>query len=324
MRYVILGAGAIGGTIAAGLVDAGAEVTAVARGGHLAAIRRDGLVVRSPEGERTVRIEVAASAADLHVGGGDAVVLAVKSQDTEAALRALAGADPQTAIVCAQNGVANESMALRLFRNVYGMCVWMPSDHVEPGVVSVYATSPAGVLDLGRFPSGTDAVAEEMAADLRRAGFDSRAVADVMRWKYRKLLGNLANAVQAILGVDVDDGGIGGRAQAEALACYAAAGIEPVAEDDLRARVAAVSHRPAAGGRRRGGSSWQSMIRGTGTIESDFLNGEIVLLGRSHGVPAPINEALARTAAELARRGGRPGEIGLAELERRIAACSHP
>ena len=321
MRYVILGVGAIGGTIVAGLAGAGSEVVAVARGEHLRALREHGLRVRSPDGERTVRIEAAASAGEFSIGGDDVVVLAVKSQDTGGALRSLADADPETAIVCAQNGVANERRALRLFPNVFGMCVWMPSDHVEPGAVSVYATDPAGVLDLGRYPSGAGAVATRIAADLSQAGFESQAVPEVMRWKYRKLLGNLANAVQAILGFDADDGGIAERAREEALACYAAAGIEAVAEDELRRRVAAVSHRPLATGRRQGGSSWQSMIRGTGTVETDYLNGEIVLLGRMHGVPTPVNRVLQRTAGELAHRRGRPGDIGLAELERRIAAA---
>ena len=51
-----------------------------------------------------------------------------------------------------------------------------------------------------------------------------------------------------------------------------------------------------------GGSSWQSLVRGTGTIETDFLNGEIVLLGRLHGIPTPVNADIQRRVRDAGRR----------------------
>ena len=68
------------------------------------------------------------------------------------------------------------------------------------------------------------------------------------------------------------------------------------AEEDAAA--AATCSGGAAGGRqsRPGASSWQSLARGTGSIEADYLNGEIVLLGRLHGVATPVNAALQRLA----------------------------
>ena len=71
---------------------------------------------------------------------------------------------------------------------------------------------------------------------------------------------------------------------------------------------------PAAGARRGGGSSWQSLTRGTGSIEADYLNGEIVLLGREHGVPTPVNELLQRLANQFARERRAPGSITAGEL----------
>ena len=62
------------------------------------------------------------------------------------------------AVVCAQNGVANEATALRSFRHVYAQCVVMPAGHLEPGVVVQNATPCPGILDLGRYPAGADAV----------------------------------------------------------------------------------------------------------------------------------------------------------------------
>ena len=72
--------------------------------------------------------------------------------------------------------------------------------------------------------------------------------------------------------------------------------------------------RPVAGAEPGGSSSWQSLSRGTGSIEADYLNGEIVLLGRLHGVPTPVNEALQRLANAFARQGRRPGSLAPAEL----------
>jgi 2-dehydropantoate 2-reductase len=65
---------------------------------------------------------------------------------------------------------------------------------------------------------------------------------------------------------------------------------------------------------RPGASSWQSLARGTGSIEADYLNGEIVLLGRIHGVPTPVNLVLQRLASTAAREGWRPGSLPADEL----------
>ncbi len=63
-----------------------------------------------------------------------------------------------------------------------------------------------------------------------------------------------------------------------------------------------------------GSSSRQSLARGTGTIEADYLNGEIVLLARQHGLSAPLNEAVRRLANRYAREGRPPGSLPEAEL----------
>ena len=73
-----------------------------------------------------------------------------------------------------------------------------------------------------------------------------------------------------------------------------------------------------AGQARTLGSSWQSLARGAGSIEADHLNGEIVLEGRLHGVPAPVNELLRVAANDAARRGARPGSVSEAELLTRL------
>ena len=65
---------------------------------------------------------------------------------------------------------------------------------------------------------------------------------------------------------------------------------------------------------RAGGSTWQSLRRATGSIETDYLNGEIVLLGRLHSIPTPANELVQRAMRDLAGRGGLPGTVAEADL----------
>ena len=105
-------------------------------------------------------------------------------------------------------------------------------------------------------------------------------------------------------------------ARDEAHACFAAAGIVPATEEEDRARRGdIVQVKPIGGKPRGGGSTWQSLARGTGRTEVDALNGEIVLLGRLHGVPTPVNELLQEVASRLARTGAAPASVDVAELE---------
>jgi 2-dehydropantoate 2-reductase len=146
-----------------------------------------------------------------------------------------------------------------------------------------------------------------------------------MGWKHQKLLSNLGNAIEAAAGPEARGGDLHERARAEALACYAAAGVVlPTREEEAERRAALSSVRPVAGEQRRGGSSWQSLARGAGSIEADWLNGEIALLGRLHGVPTPVNSGLQRVANRLAREQREPGSLTLEALAAEIADATHP
>jgi 2-dehydropantoate 2-reductase len=315
-RYVVFGAGAIGGVMAVLLDRAGLEVAVIARGAHLAAIRERGLTLRTPEADASVRVPAARSAGEIRWRDGDVALLAVKSQDTDGAIRDLAAAAPPSlVVVCAQNGVANERAALRRFENTIGMLVICPATHLAPGVVEAESSPCPGIMDVGRFPEGVDPVAEEVAAALRAATFDARALPDVMYWKYAKLLSNLGNAVEAVCGPEAGGGELAGLVRREGEAVLRAAGIAYAspAEDAAR-RGDLISIRPVGGRRRVGGSSWQSLARTAGDIEADFLNGEIVLMGRLHGVPAPANALLQRLANRMARERRSPGAMPEGEV----------
>ncbi|PWU52951.1 2-dehydropantoate 2-reductase [Micromonospora sp. S4605] len=326
MRYVIIGAGAVGGTIGVRLAEAGHHVTLVARGAHLDAIRQRGLTLRQPEREQTARLPAVDRPGDRPLPADTVLVLTVKSQDTAGALAAWADAPvagggtagERLPLFTAQNGVANEPAALRLFAEVHPVCVWLPATHLEPGVVVANGHPHPGMLHLGRYPTGSDAVDRAVAADLTGAGFVAPVRDDVMRWKYGKLLANLGNGLQALLGRDVPDD-LAGRVRAEAEAVLAAAGIAYTSRaEEAAERGDLVQHRPVGGAERAGGSTWQSLARGAGSAEADHLNGEIVLLGRLHGVPTPANAAVQVAVRRAVRERIPAGGFPLAELTKMI------
>ncbi|MCX4578268.1 NAD(P)-binding domain-containing protein [Streptomyces sp. NBC_01571] len=331
MRYVIIGAGAVGGAIGGRLAEAGHDVVLVARGAHYEALRAGGLRLMTSEGVRTHRLPTVDGPAALGaLRADDVLLLAVKTQDSEAALASwgpapVAGggtAAERLPLVCAQNGVESQRLALRRFRRVYGVCVWLPATFVEPGAVAAAGTPLTGILHLGRYPHGTDETARRIAADLERSRFEAPVVPDVARWQYAKLLGNLANAIEAVSGPLTGEEGLElvARVRAEGEAALAAAGIAYASEEEQqRVRGDRISLRPFDGAPRRGGSSWQSLDRATGTIEADYLNGEIALLGRLHGVATPLNDLLQRLANAFARERRAAGSMPVAELARRAA-----
>jgi 2-dehydropantoate 2-reductase len=314
MRIIIHGLGAIGGTIAARLALAGHEVVGIARGAQRAAIAADGLCLHAPDGSRRARFDCVGTPAELELRPDDAIILAVKSQDTPAAvaqLRAAGVADQP--VFCAQNGVENERLALRHFANVHGMTVMLPAQYLTPGEVAVFGAPKPGVFDIGRYPGGLDAADEAMAAALEAAGFAAFLLPEVMRSKYGKLLMNLGNVVEAAFGRIPEAEAIRARLRDEAEAALAAAGIawHAVGAGDP-GREALLKIVEIEGIMRAGSSTTQSLARNTGSVETDYLNGEITLLARQHGTEAPANAWLAALAARMARDGLAPGSIPVA------------
>ena len=320
MRWFLVGAGAVGGVVGGLLAHSGTDITLVARGAHREAIAAKGLRVRTPDLDVTVRCPVRGAISELRVDAGNIVLLAVKSQDSEAALRELSAVtDPGAVVVCLQNGLENERIAARRFADVLSVPVMLPSSIVEPGLVAAWGTPHPAVLDVGRYPDApVDDLVRSVAAAFVDAGMLSTPRPDVARWKRRKLLMNVANSVHALVGL-----GQGQRliqfATAEAEACFAAAGMDvaTVAEDAAN-REGRMEVGEIPGVTRGGGSSWQSLVRGTGSVETDYLNGEVCLLGRLHGVATPVNALLQRRANAAAAAGMEPGstteEALLAEL----------
>jgi 2-dehydropantoate 2-reductase len=270
----------------------------------------------------------------------DVLVLTTKSQHAQTALDQWAdvpvhGPDGAVAgragdllpVLIALNGLAGEEIALRYFDRVFAVCVWSPVVLLEPGEVIARGVPLHGIFHVGRYGGSADPAADAELLDGIRRDFgtaDYRVIptADVLRWKYRKLLSNLNNVFQALLG---DTGGaedLQRAAETEAKEVLAAAGIAVPDDEEAQATWSALAFRTVPGQPAQlGGSSWQSLVRGSGNIETDYLNGEIAKIARRLGRPAPINSGLTALARRAARDGLRPGQLTAPELRARLGTA---
>ncbi len=321
MKLLVVGAGAVGGIVAAQLAR-DHDLTLVARGPNLEAIRTRGLTVHAPDGTRVVKLAVV----DKPVVDADTtILLAVKTQDAPDALRSLATVAPaSTPVVCLTNGIEAERMALRWFDRVYAMCVNIPAAHLEPGVVESWGTPMVGLFDVGCYPHGTDATCEALAAAFEAANMSSRVLADVMAWKRAKLVFNLSNALEALCGPAGRTHAIVDELRAEAARVFSAAGLATPSDDKVQRRRGEFRTGTIAGRTRTGGSTWQSLQRGAAILECEYLNGEIALLGRLHAVPTPLNDALVREVTRAAAAGLRPGSLEAEVVAQRLTHSTSP
>ena len=338
-RYVIVGAGAIGGTVGGLLTRAGIPAVLVARGRHAEVLAADGLTMRTPDGVFRTAVTTVSRPDDLELTDGDVLVFATKTQQLDAALqewadRPVRGPDgvagtagQRLPVMTALNGVAAEEKSLRYFRRVFGVCVWMPATHLEPGEVVVRSWPVAGQFHIARWPASLGAPEDapllaRIAETWSPAGILVSLPADVAPWKYNKLLMNLGNAVAALTADAAGAGELIAAVRDEGEHVLRSAGLEFIPfEMSQAARSAGPTVRPIPGW--QGGpstSTGQSLSRNTGNIETDYLNGEIVRIAHRHGVPVPLNAALARAARAALRTGQGPGAYSLAQLTELLRA----
>jgi len=144
-----------------------------------------------------------------------------------------------------------------------------------------------------------------------------------MARKYRKLLLNLNNVLDAAVGRSARTVEIHAAATAEALAIFTEAGIEVSSvEEDLERREGMRVQRVHPDGQ-TGGSTWQSLVRGAPSIESDYLNGEVVLTAHLHGLRAPVNEVLWRLGHRIVRDRIAPRSLDIEDIAAAIDAAQH-
>ncbi|MFD4637047.1 rhodanese-like domain-containing protein [Lentzea sp. NPDC058436] len=313
-RYVVIGGGAVGATLAAELHEAGRQVVLVARGANLEALRARGLRYVTPRGAATIELPVAGGPDEVELHSDDVLVLATKSQDTEEVVRAWAWrpvgestAASELPIVLLQNGLENERVALRRFAAVFGAVVWVPTSHLAAGEVVSPAEPAAGALWLGAYPSGDHPRLAGIAEDFRASRFHVEVVEDVRPWKAAKLVSNTLNALDALYPPSPLREAAARITRQEAELVLGVHGLTPA---DVTKAV--VVH-DIPGHDRRGGSTWQSLHRG-GAPETDYLNGEIVLQARLSGRSAPYNAALAERVQRAAAEGVSPSGLDDADL----------
>ena len=325
-RYVIVGAGGIGVTFAAELQRAGRDVVLVARGAQLAAVRAGELRYARPDGTRRLSLRGIGDPSELELTADDVLVLATKTQDVEPVIAQwaprpvrLADGTATTAgssipVLTLQNGLEAERIALRRFRSVIGGVLWLPASYVRVGEVSAPGWPAAGVVWLGAYPGGPHPGLAAIAADLRAGNFETQVVEDIQRWKAAKLTSSVTFALSALY----PPGELRDRAarllRDEARDILAASGLG-IADipGETTADTSRVTARPTSGVEYGGNSTWQSITRAS-PLETDFLNGEIVLAARLLGRTAPVNEAIAERAGRAWRDGTPAGTLGADDL----------
>ncbi len=300
MRIAVMGSGGVGGYVGGRLAAAGRDVTFVARGAHLAAIRERGLALRSALGDVLIR-PAQASDDPAAIGPVDLVIFAVKLYDTEAAAaasRPLVG--PATGVVTLQNGIDSTD----LLRRVLG------PDHVIGGVAHIAAViEEAGVIrhtgSMASFMFGElDGASSERIGALSRAlqaaGVDHRISQDIRRdiWDKMAFLASFAG-LTALMRLPI--GPIREDAATRAMLCDAlgeatavarAKGIS-LAEDFVERTLERCDRLPYE----MKSSMLQDLERGL-RLELPWLSGAIVRLGEELGIPTTTH-AFITTALKL-------------------------
>lgn len=307
MKTCVVGAGAIGGLMGADLALAGEEVTLIDVGEHLDAIRRDGLKVRSYDGEERVIRDFRATDSFQKAGEHDLVILAVKAQvipDVVQDMRSLYG--PDTVVLTVQNGLpwwyfqrhggeldgwrlnsldADGRIATHVEPQRIVGCIAYPAAALErPGVIRhLYGHSyPVGELD----GADTDRL-QTITKLFERAGYKSWVLDDVRSELWLKLVGVLAfNPISALTHATM--GEICGHREVRALV------IELMTEAQSVAEALGVTLRVPLERRLRGaekvGEHRTSMLQDVESgrsLEAEALLGSVIEVGRKVGVPTP-------------------------------------
>jgi 2-dehydropantoate 2-reductase len=291
MRIAVIGTGGIGGPYGASLAKAGADVTFVARGAHLAAMRENGLRIEGDRGETHIR---PAQATDdiAGIGAVDFVLSCVKLWDVEQAaeqIRPIVG--PHTAVIPLQNGIDAAERMIRILGSepVMGGMAFVTGTIVAPGVVrqtGTYQQMTFGELD-GRVSERGQRLRDLCEA----AGFEGVLSSDIMVpvWQKFLLLVPLSglNALTRLpLGKWREDADLVDLYEAalhETIAVGRAEGVGLPA-DSVDKTLAMMRSMPS----HHTTSMGNDLLRGN-RLELPWFAGKVAELGRRHGIPTPVN-----------------------------------
>ena len=287
-----MGAGAVGGYFGALLHRGGLDVTLIARGRHLEAIKAHGLRIKSTQGDLTVPAKAVGD--PRAVGPVDLILFCVKSYDTESAARqCLPIVQESTAILCLQNGVDNEEKIAMVAggEKVLGGVAYIGAGVSEPGVV---VHTAEGRIVFGEMRGGVSERVRCLEQIFRDAGFPAEVSSNIQAILWGKLCWNAAfNALNTLVGGDVRV--LVERPETRTLARQAMEEVRAVANannvplsEDLAERLLTWTD-TAAGAMKT--STRQDLEAGK-RLEVEALNGAVVRKGEAAGVPTPFNFAL--------------------------------
>jgi 2-dehydropantoate 2-reductase len=294
MRIAVVGAGGVGGAFGAALAKAGADVTFIARGAHLAAMKSKGLRIEGGRGE-THLVPTQATDDPRTVGPVDYVLFCVKLWDVESAgehIKPLVG--PDTAVIPLQNGIDAPERLVPILgaRAVMGGVAQISASIVEPGVIRQVGTFMRmlfGEIDGSRSPRG-----EALLAMCGKAGFDVVLSDQIVTELWMKFILLATNAsllalVRQPIGKVRDDPDLKQQwasAYNEVIAVGKARGVRLPA-DALERMLAFNDSAPPA----MKPSMALDLERGN-RIELPWLGGKVVELGRQLGVPTPSHSLM--------------------------------
>jgi 2-dehydropantoate 2-reductase len=294
MRIAVVGAGGVGGGFGAALAKAGADVTFLARGAHLAAMKSQGLKVQGSRGE-THLVPTRATDDPAEIGKVDIVLFCVKLWDVESAgerIKPLIG--PDTAVIPLQNGIdAHERLIPILGNNaVMGGVAQISASITAPGVIQQVGTFMRMIF--GEFGGKSSKRGEDFLALCLKAGFDATLSEQILTDLWMKFIllasnaGMMSLARQPIgaLRDDPDMQPLFMAAYREIIDVGRAKGI--ALPDDARERITELTrHFPPA----MKASMALDLDRGN-RLEVPWLSGKVAELGRQFGIPTPTHSMM--------------------------------
>jgi 2-dehydropantoate 2-reductase len=296
MNICILGAGALGCSIGGTLAESGAAVWLVNRAqAHVNAINTVGLRMRDGDTERSVKVRAATSCHGLPAM--DLVIVLVKSFDTRAVIESAADViGDHTVVLSLQNGMGHED----ILAEVVGRAKVLAGKTYVGGVMLAPGHIIAGTRGkdtyIGELDGAISPRVQAIADTFKRAGLNTIVSADIVGTMWDKLLVNVATgALSGITGLSYGELYAVPEVKATALAAVneaitvaRAGGVTLSFDSALQAWDKAAEGLPPE----FKASMLQSLEKGSLT-EIDFINGAVVRAGKKHGVPTPVNEALA-------------------------------